>query len=399
MLLEVQKLFNSCTIHPEAGHVSFLTALHDIGVDVRDYPEYKMWLLDYNQIECVKNHPVVNECRGLLMAYDGSIVRKGFGRFYNLGENGVDTFDFANSIAFEKADGSLMFVYYCPQTGKWEIGTRGTAFAEGPNEWHGTFRNFMLNAMGRTEAEFQEDCERRLMKHFTYLFEAVGPDNRIVTKYDFNQVIFLSCVDLKTFTEHDCAVLMFEGWNVRRIKHYAFATQEDCMKALSELTGLQEGYVVYNKLTGERVKVKSPTYLAAHRLRGQNGLTTNSICELVVMNEQDEYLAVFPEDAHKFEEAQAMFAYMLGELCGNYLKNKDIETQKDFALAVKDLPLSAVMFKARKSNVQTVQDVHAEFNQFPVSKRAEWLKERLPAKVAPSQEKRVIFVDVEVNMG
>jgi hypothetical protein len=131
-MLEVQKLYNGMHLgHWAETHVTFLGELDALGIDVRDYPDHKMWLLDYNQINAVKNHPVVNECRGLLMSYDGEIVRKGFTRFYNLGENGVDTFDAENCVMFEKADGSLMFVYFCPQTGRWEIGTRGTAFAEG----------------------------------------------------------------------------------------------------------------------------------------------------------------------------------------------------------------------------------------------------------------------------
>lgn len=376
-MFEVQKLHAECNTQE-----SFLENLKLIGVDVRDYPEHKMWLLDYNQIECVKNHPVVNECRGLLMGYDGSIIRKGFNRFYNLGENGQDTFDFENSTVFEKADGSLMFVYFCPPTGRWEIGTRGTAFAEGPNEWFGTFRGFMLNAMGRTEDQFQKDCAY-LDKRNTYLFEAVGPDNRIVTKYETNHLVELSNIETATGREHFIEILgsdenvsFFQlslGWNVRPIKRYSFKTQEDCMIALGELTGLQEGYVAYNILTKMRVKIKSPVYLAAHRLRGQNGLTLNSICELVVMNEQAEYTAVFPEDAHKFVPAEKMWMQMRQDLFDAYDMNRKTESQKDFAIAVKDLPMSGVMFKARKNGTSCVH----ELDEFPVSRRAEWLKERM----------------------
>lgn len=193
IMFEVQKLYQACAANNHlAVNELFLAALKDIGVDARDYPEHKMWVLDYNMIECIKDHPVVLECRGLLMGYDGSIIRKGFNRFFNLGECGVSEFDFANSIAFEKADGSLMFVYFCPATNQWEIGTRGTAFAEGDNEWFGTFRGFMLNAMGRTEEQFQSDCASELNPTITYLFEAVGPDNRIVTPYVENHLVYLS---------------------------------------------------------------------------------------------------------------------------------------------------------------------------------------------------------------
>src|ERR1035437_3120763 len=381
-MLEVQKLYDKFFSEDDYGDSLskldlFRNELTVLGIDQREYPEHNMFLLDYNQIDAIKNHPVVNECRGLLMGYDGQIIRKGFTRFYNLGENGIDQFDFEHSIAFEKADGSLMFVYFCTPTDRWEIGTRGTAFAEGPNEWHGTFRGFMLNAMGRTEEQFQHDCGF-LDRRNTYLFEAVGPDNRIVTPYTTNHLIELSNINNVTGKETFIEILGFTGqyisffklnfgWNVRPIKHYSFNTQADCMIALEALTGLEEGYVVYNTQTKMRVKIKNATYLAAHRLRS-GGLTLNSICELVVMNEQDEYLAVFPEDTPKFFNAHQEFGLMLEELKLVYDANKMIETQKDFALSIGHVKLSGCMFQARKKGTDPIH----EFNQLPVGKRADY---------------------------
>jgi len=374
-MFEIQKIYKFYHCTDSTIHTPFIDALQQLGIDVKDYPEHKMWLLDYNQITCIKNHPVVNECRGLLMGYDGTIIRKGFDRFYNLGENGVSEFDFENSVAFEKADGSLMFVYWCPPTNRWEIGTRGTAFAEGPNEFHGTFRKFMLSAMGRSEDQFQLDCFG-MDRGVTRLYEATGPDNRIVTPYKENGLVALSYVNNKTGEEVVAPAATFEkkacGWNVREVRQYKFNTKEDCMIALAELTGLEEGYVVRNTKTGERVKIKNAVYLAAHRLRG-NGLTKNSIFELVAMGEVDEYLATFPEDTEKFNDALIQFAAMKNELFILYEEYKGIDNQKEFALKVKDSRLSCVMFKAKKNGTA----VMAEFNLFPVNKRAEWIKEML----------------------
>lgn len=286
---------------------------------------------------------------------------------------------FANGILVHNC-----FIYWCAPTNRWEIGTRGTAFAEGPNEWFGTFRNFMLNAMGRTEEQFQRDCDG-FDKTVTRLYEAVGPDNRIVTPYKENHLIALSYVSTVNGSEVVSPGAIIEkknGWNVRCIREYKFNTHEECMVALEALTGLEEGYVLYNKITHKRAKLKNAVYLAAHRLRG-NGLTVNAICELVAMNEYAEYIAVFPEDESKFDAAIGIMATMKHELINNYLaasnyivQFKGLPTeQKEFALYMKDLPLSGVMFKARKNG----SDVMHEFNQFPVARRAEWLKERLLA--------------------
>ena len=389
-MLEVQKLFKSyVNTMSTNGMEQFKSALSEIGVDVRDYPEYGFMHLDYNMIECIKTHPIVIECRGLIMDYDGNILCKSFDRFFNLGENGVDTFDFANSVAFEKADGSLVRVYFNNKTNKWEIATRGTAFAEGNFEGFGmkhTFRDYILHCMNQTEIQFQDACNKHLDKKLTYCMEAIGQSNRIVTKYTKDELVLLSAINKETNEEYIPTPDVVEwfrntvGWNVRAIKQYSFATQADCLATLGDLPDLGEGYVVFNKLTGGRVKIKSPAYVAAHRLRG-NGLNVNSICELVAMNEVDEYLAVFESDKDKFEPAQKILAEMREELERNYscatiymeLFEGRPTAQKEFALYVKDLPLSSVMFKARKDKV----DILHAFDSVDVNKRADWIKERL----------------------
>lgn len=381
-MLHTQTLLNQCDSVDE-----FRAELRKRGIDIREYPEQQMLHLDYNQIEVDKFDPIGRECRGMVMSYTGEIFCKSFNRFFNLGECGVDQFDFENSIAFEKADGSLVRIYYLPATGKWEIATRGTAFAEGPHEWHPSFRKYILSAMGRTEEQFQEDCENNLHDSCTYVFEVVGPENRIVTPYTKNELVYLGEIDMAyEFVELLPSEIMLKlftekcGWNVRAIEEYKFNTQEDCLTALGNLTDLKEGYVVFNILTGERVKIKNATYLAAHRLRG-NGLTVNAVCELVAMNEQDEYIAVFPDDAVKFEPAIKALAELRVLLVNNYLAATHYmeqfegqpTAQKEFALYVKTLPLSSVMFTARKKGIDVIQ----AFDEVEVNKRAEWIKDRM----------------------
>jgi hypothetical protein len=374
MFTEFNKFYQE--LYSKGGPEAVRDGFPQIGVDVRDYPDHQMFLLDYNQITATDNHPVSDLCRGLLVKYDGTIVRKGFTRFYNFGQAGHDTFDFANAVVLEKCDGSMCPIYFCPATNKWEIGTRGTAFAEGPNEWHGTFRQAMLKAMGRTEEEFQRDASR-FDKNVTRVYEYLSPDNQIVTPYEKDELVALAYISNITGEEviaPGAAIERGMGWQVRQVREYKFSSQEDCLRALEELKNLEEGYVAYDPKTKERVKLKNKVYLNAHRLRG-NGLTLNSVCELVAMNEYAEYLAVFDKDAPKFESAIKEYAEMQCQLKLTYDKYKDIESQKDFALSVKDLELSCVLFTARKLK----SDITTAFNSYDVNKRADWLKERLIA--------------------
>ena len=79
--LEVQKFLDD---EYEDG-LDRLTEL--FGIKVRRYPEDNLVLLDYNQIDSPKTHPIVIECRSLILALDTlEVVSRKFDRFFNLGE-------------------------------------------------------------------------------------------------------------------------------------------------------------------------------------------------------------------------------------------------------------------------------------------------------------------------
>jgi hypothetical protein len=94
-------------------------------------------------------------------------------------------------------------------------------------------------------------------------------------------------------------------------------------------------------------KIKSPAYVAVHHIRGE-GLNPKRISQLVLTGEAEEYLTYFPEDRNiiqpYMDARMALSVAMFEAYRGTFF----IATQKDFALAVKDLPFSGVLFKARK---------------------------------------------------
>lgn len=176
----------------------------ELAIIVKEY-DCGLRVLNYNQIESPKNHPVSNECRGLKLDSDGNIVSRSFSRFFNYGEcDTVESFKFDDVTVFEKADGSLVMLYWCPQTNRWEISTRGMAFAEGNHvfglktDW--TFREAILDAMNFSEDDFQK-CMNTFDKEFTYVTEYISPFNRIVTKYETPMMILLAVIHNKTGEE------------------------------------------------------------------------------------------------------------------------------------------------------------------------------------------------------
>lgn len=117
---------------------------------VKDYD--KAVVLNYNQIDSPKTHPITIECRGLMLSKDNWVVmRRGFDRFFNYGElEEHKYFRFEDSVCLEKVDGSIIFVYYDFHQLKWVAGTRGTAYAESNCNSGKPFIELVERALGNT---------------------------------------------------------------------------------------------------------------------------------------------------------------------------------------------------------------------------------------------------------
>ena len=169
--------------------------LPPLNIKVRMYEKEQVAVLNYCQIESPKNNPITIECRSLILSYpDGNVISRSFDRFFNYGEmpDFYADFDINRSVVAEKADGSLIKVYFSPATNQWEISTRSQAFAEGPHAIGGVFRDWVLRAMNLTELEFQGAMVDVGNKDYTYIMEYVSPHNRIVTLYEKSEMVLLA---------------------------------------------------------------------------------------------------------------------------------------------------------------------------------------------------------------
>ena len=82
-----------------------------LGIHAKKHEELPLYILDYDMIEAPRHHPIVNECRGLILEENTwDVVCKPFNRFFNLGENPSNdkSFNWEHSTALDKEDGSLM---------------------------------------------------------------------------------------------------------------------------------------------------------------------------------------------------------------------------------------------------------------------------------------------------
>lgn len=352
-----------------------------LAIDVKQTDD--LFVLNYSQIDSPKMDPVVQECRGLVLDKRLKVVCRPFKRFLNYGEGDTKSFDFSDVTIYEKADGSLVKVYYNPHAKRWECATRGSAYGEVPHcfgtktDW--TFREAILDAMGFTEDEFQK-CMMQASVGATYLFEYCSPFNRIVTPYDKPHVVLLAVVWNSDGTDESYEGLEeWHAWfsecdmNVRLPKTYVASSADEIVKLAESLDNLQEGFVVYDNKTGQRVKIKSSVYCAVHHLRGNGTPTKNALVELVLKNEQDELLAYFPEYKPLIEPVEKALDYMLSQAQGMYSIYSKLEDQKQFAMAVKQDDSAPILFKSRKEGIS----IREAFNGMMLSQQVKLLEKYL----------------------
>lgn len=304
-------------------------------------------IFSYNQIESDFYNPIVRECRGIILdetTYTPVCVP--FFKFGNYGEGYVPNIDWQSARTQEKVDGSLIKLWY--DKGKWNVSTNGTINAytceigqvdllkmDCPFTYFGELFD---RAKEKSNLDFE-----KLNKHYTYMFELVSPYNKVVVPYDEIAIYHIGTRDNTTLEELDIDI------GIKKPKSYNLHTLEECVKSANALPYSEEGYVVVDK-HWNRIKIKSPQYVAMHHLKSSNNMS--DIIQLIRTNEIGEFLTYFPEYAKQVEMLQSKTIKIITELENglNELQGKMFETQKDFALEVKDRPYSAFYFSWRKDN-------------------------------------------------
>lgn len=343
----------------KANGKNFSKLTEAFGIKVKDYPDHKLVVLNYDQIESPKTNPVVMECRGLILDYDLNVVCRPFDRFFNLGEapETQSHLNMMKATAYEKVDGSFIKIWY--HKGVWYCGTRGTAFAESNvGDFNLTFKDLVFKALNvPDDAHFQNRCNLYLDPLITYCFEVTAMENRVVTRYEGYNLHFLGARFAATgeyvtgYVKN--SVLLF---GAKAIKEYKFDTPEAAKIAVNNLGNLEEGFVVWQD--GKPVcKIKSDAYVAVHHIRGE-GLSQKRICDLVLSGEVEEYLTYFPEDRVHIQPTSDKYDQLIASLHKVFRETVHIQDQKQFAIAIKDLPFKSVLFTMRNHHTTVYEAIN-----------------------------------------
>ncbi len=279
---------------------------------------------------------VTLQCRGLVTGTEGNVVARPFKKFFNIEENKhTPTQDFE---VFDKMDGSLGIIF--KYNGEMICATRGS-FTSDQSKWMSEFAQ-------------KYNYQDIIVEGFTYLFEIIYPENRIVVNYDGQErLVLLGIINTETGEELPHNEL-FEGFDV--VKKY------DGVRDYSELKGKveqnSEGFVVRFS-NGDRMKIKGEEYLRLHKI--MTNVSTTGVWELLSNGgDINEFLKDVPDEFYKkvkdYADLLKYSFYRVSEDCGKshyYFRygkysDKEIEpTRKQFAEHVMNHghpPYRAVMF-------------------------------------------------------
>lgn len=337
-MLEVQKYLKSGKTLDDLKN--------ELGINSTVHKELPLVILNYDQIESPKTHPIVRETRALTLDLNWDLVSRSFNRFFNWGEvaDELKLFNFSKSWASDKEDGSLVKLYNFK--GKWQANTRGSFGLDTINGTPYTWQELFLKGLKVNSLD-----ELKLDPNLTYVTEFVSPYNKVVRKYSEPMFYLLTTF----YGEMEMPVEVTDA-NVKhgmlRPKRYNFNDVDAVVhhiNKVAEYDSTYEGIVLCDD-EFRRWKVKSPKYLALHAMWGNGNLfLPQYLLPFILNGEADELLTYYPEVKDVLYRYKEQVDKAWDNLLEVWSKYYQIENQKEFALAiVGKTPFTGLLFNLRK---------------------------------------------------
>jgi RNA ligase len=320
----------------------------------------------------------------LVLDNEGNVIAKPFPKFFNYEEHTADEIPNELFDVYEKMDGSLGICFYYEReltyseryrlwfNGNYETGMEyyedivpnfdDPYFHPTPTkkgEWHMATRGSFTSDQAVKGKEMLDKLNTKfgLMPEYTYLFEIIYPENRIVVDYGgAEKLVVLGCYNNETGEEGNIDEMVNEGFEVVT-RYNTFGEGFEELK--KEISNSKEGYVIRFR-NGMRMKIKGDEYVRLHRIL--TNFSTTDIWELLsTKGNMDEFLERVPDEFDDWVKRVSMELrysfFHINERAGKihdyfrYGKYNDREfepTKKEFALHLEksnvEPPLRSVLF-------------------------------------------------------
>ncbi len=305
----------------------------------------------YSQIESPMAETVVQQSRGIILNQERNweVVSYAYNKFFNYGEFLAVKIDWQNATVYDKLDGSLMVLYHYDN--QWHVQSSGTADGAGEvNGFNFNFAQLFWQVWRELNYPLPEETQ------YCFVFELLTPYNRIVVKQLANNLVLHGVRNRKTLHEEK-PYLWAQKYGFNLVKTFSLSNWEEIIHSAENLEPTKaEGYVICDA-NFKRVKVKSSQYVAWAHFR--SSFSTRKMLLIIVNNEGDEFLNYYPEWNNYYREIRGKYEDLVSKIDADYNQYKAIGIQKEFALAIKHLPYSGILFSLRGGKIKTIKEALA----------------------------------------
>ncbi|HLZ60101.1 MAG TPA: T4 RnlA family RNA ligase, partial [Ktedonosporobacter sp.] len=262
---------------------------------------------------------------------DGTILAKSFPKFFNYGEREIEI-PLEPFKVTEKQDGSLGVSYLIDNTPY--IATRGSFTSD--------------QAIKATQILREKYASFQFNPAYTYLFEIIYRENRVVVDYgNMEDLVLLAVINTETGEEYDIHDSSWvDSWPFPVVKHY------DGIKDIAQLREMErenaEGFVI-RFASGLRLKIKHAEYLRLHSILTH--VNARVIWELL-RNKQpfDDLLQEVPDEFYAWvtatrENLLQQFAAIEAQCQAIVAPVRGISTRKEQAAIVGKERYSGIIFR------------------------------------------------------
>ncbi len=329
---------------------------------------------------------ITMQCRGLVTNSKGDIVARPFKKFFNYEEHKPEDLPNETFEVYEKMDGSLGILFYYEYelsdekryniwfNNNYETGMErffdpnnlpdfdNPYYEPTPKtkgEWIMATRGSFTSSQAIKGKELLEKYNfNRLHTDYTYLFEIIYKENRIVCEYDYEDIVLLGMIETKSGNEvnihnsnEDIRFQnMISNIGFRVVMLYkTWGEGYDLLK--EEISNDREGYVIRFK-NGFRMKIKGEEYKRLHKIL--TGISNRDIWEYLKDNKPiDEIIDKVPDEFYDWVTNQVnMFKemFMITQTMAEITFIKEIKpemSRREAAevIKTKDKSIQPILFK------------------------------------------------------
>lgn len=319
----------------------------------RKHPYLPIYVYKYSQETTFSREwdEITLQMRGTVLDEDGNRLSNPFPKFFNLEELEGLNIPFPKKKpwrVYDKLDGSLVEVFKYKD---------GVVVATG-----GSFESIQAQVAQKMLWEKHKEFMLNLKDGWTYLFEFIFPENKIVVDYGSEEKLVL--IGVRDLDGYDFNIERFENLGFELPESYELDIDGILKKQSRPDFINKEGFVV-KWADGFRVKIKYIEYLRLHKLI--SGVNERFVWEFLkdgkeieLENVPDEVFQ-FIEDTKKdlnkkyvelYERTYETFHDILNELPAVY-------SQKDFAIKVghpENKKISGLLFSMHKDDMNRVKE-------------------------------------------